>query len=103
MTASAADLPGEFALQQNYPNPFNPTTSIAYSVAGARGPGSEASRVKLAVYDLLGREVAVLVDEVQSAGTYVATFDAGRLASGTYIYRLSAAGTSMTKRMVVVR
>jgi predicted acyl esterase len=101
--ASAADLPDEFVLHQNYPNPFNPTTSIEYAVAGARGQGSEAGRVKLAVYDLLGREVAVLVDEVQPAGTYVVAFDAGGLASGTYIYRLSAAGTSMTKRMVLVR
>jgi predicted acyl esterase len=103
VTASAAELPGEFALHQNYPNPFNPTTSIAYAVAGARGHGSETSHVKLAVYDLLGREVAVLVDEVRPAGTHQVTFDAGGLASGMYVYRLSAAGISMTKRMVVLR
>ncbi len=103
VTASATDLPGEFMLHQNYPNPFNPTTTIEYAVAQARGQGAGTGRVRLVVYDLLGREVATLVDEVQPAGNYAVTFDAGGLASGTYVYRLSAAGRSMTKRMVVVR
>jgi predicted acyl esterase len=103
VTASTTDLPGEFMLHQNYPNPFNPTTTIDYAVAQASGQGAGIGRVKLVVYDLLGREVATLVDEVQPAGHYAVTFDAGGLASGTYVYRLSAAGRSMTKRMVVVR
>ena len=93
--------PGEFALLQNYPNPFNPATVIRFSVQG--GPGVGAARVRLAVYDLLGREVAVPVNGVLPAGAHSVTFDGAVLPSGVYLYRLTAAGRIATKAMVLVK
>jgi glycosidase len=117
------DRPIEFGLMQNYPNPFNPVTTIGFRVAGIGlqnpGPGSQdpgsntrnpepATRnVKLSVYDLLGREVAMLVNEGKAPGTYTAEFDAHRLASGVYLYRLTVSGNGIqfvdTKKMIVVK
>ena len=74
-------LPVQVLLEQNYPNPFNPKTEIGYQVPGV-------SEVRLVVYDLLGREVAVLVNEKKGPGSYEVTFDARNLASGVYFYRL---------------
>ncbi len=88
--------PAVFALDQNYPNPFNPVTRIRFSV-GARGP------VTLAVYDLLGREVAVLAEGMMDAGSYSVPFDASRFASGLYLYRLRSGAYVSTKKMVLVR
>ena len=96
--------PGRFSLDQNRPNPFNPTTVIRYQL-------SVASHVRLTVYDLLGREVATLVDGVQSAGVHSALFSGTECASGIYFYRLSAipaggtAGESFNqvKKMVLLR
>jgi hypothetical protein len=88
--------PSSFELMQNYPNPFNPTTTIKYQIPDAR-------YLKLAVYDLLGREVAVIVDGVQPAGTHVARFDAAGLASGAYVYRLTAGADVHIRRMMLVR
>jgi hypothetical protein len=79
------EIQGEYALLQNYPNPFNPSTTIEFRVGGA-GP----SHVRLAVSDMLGREVAVLVDEKKAPGNYRVTFDAADLSSGVYLYRLHA-------------
>jgi hypothetical protein len=104
--------PAAFALEQNYPNPFNPETRIRYTVPASSGSGRNAvaaagsahgGTVRLAVYDLLGREVAVLVDERKPAGSYEVTFDAARLASGVYVYRLTAGAFVGSRRMVVVR
>jgi len=89
-------IPDRFALQQNYPNPFNPTTEIRYQT-------SEVSRVALNVFDMLGRKVATLVDEVQEAGFKTVKFDAGGLASGVYFYQLKAGGFLSTKRMLIIR
>ena len=88
-------------LVQNWPNPFNPSTSIEYRIAGDGKTGEE--RVKLAVYDLLGREVAVLVDGYQTPGEHRVTFDARMLASGIYFYRLIAGGAVQTRRMALVK
>jgi hypothetical protein len=88
--------PTEFALFQNYPNPFNPSTTIAYRI-----PSS--SNVRLVVFDLLGRELAVLVDESKAAGSYEVRFDAPGLSSGVYFYRLQAAGIVETRSLVVLR
>ncbi len=78
---SAVAFPGEFSLSQNYPNPFNPTTSIRFQIM-------KSSQVELKVFDILGREVATLVDERLPAGTHETTFNAKGLASGVYLYRL---------------
>jgi hypothetical protein len=96
VTERAPGIPNEFALRQNFPNPFNPTTHVVYDI-----PAS--SHVRLAVYDIIGREVAVLVDAIQSPGRYRSDFDASRLTSGVYFYRIDAAGFTRTMRMMVVR
>jgi len=77
----------EFALEQNYPNPFNPKTVVTYQVP-------TVSKTRIAIYDLLGREVAVLVDGQKGPGSYEVTFDATGLASGVYLYRLTAGSPS---------
>ncbi len=76
-------IPSEFSLSQNYPNPFNPSTTIRYSIPAA-------SRVRLIVYDLLGKEVEVLVNETKTAGRYSVEFNASHLASGVYFYQIEA-------------
>jgi uncharacterized protein (DUF1501 family) len=96
-------VPTEFRLEQNYPNPFNPATVIKYTIAGARDRGLGVSNVRLVIYDLLGREVTVLVDEYRSPGTYTVQLDATNLSSGTYLYRLTAGSQSITKKMTVVK
>ncbi|HBQ58322.1 MAG TPA: hypothetical protein DD671_01490, partial [Balneolaceae bacterium] len=90
--------PVNFSLDQNYPNPFNPSTVISYQLA-------ENSTVTLEVYDMLGREVATLVNnERMTAGSHNVTFDAGNLSSGLYMYRLSTAnGQQITKKMMLVK
>ncbi len=88
--------PNEFALSQNYPNPFNPSTVINYTLP-------VNAHVSVAIYDLLGREVALLVNEYRTAGNHSVTFDAGMLPSGVYLYRLRAAGFTETKRLLLVK
>lgn len=90
------NLPLEFKLDQNYPNPFNPTTTIKYHI-------SAGSNVTLKVFDMLGREVAVLVDEMKSAGSYQHKFDASGLASGIYIYRLQAGKFIDSKKLILIK
>ena len=81
---------------QNYPNPFNPATVIRYSVPSD-------GHVRLAVYDMLARRVATLVDEVQTSGAYVATFNGSTLPSGLYTYVLEANGTVLKRMMSLVK
>lgn len=88
--------PLSFELNQNFPNPFNPSTKIRYSVAST-------SFVKLKVYDILGREIAELVNEEKPAGIYEANFEGSRLASGVYIYRLQAGNFIETKKMILLK
>ncbi len=92
----AADVPETFHLEQNYPNPFNPATTIRYRLA-------EAGPVRLDVFDVLGRRVAVLVDAFIPGGTHEVVFDAGPLPSGPYVYRLQTGNRIETKTMVLVR
>jgi hypothetical protein len=94
--AAGNTLPKIFALSQNYPNPFNPSTIIQYALPFK-------TRVKLAVYDVLGREIESLADGEFGAGSYRVTFDGSRFASGTYLYRLQAGDFSQTKRLVVLK
>ncbi|OGU63790.1 MAG: hypothetical protein A2X62_09835 [Stygiobacter sp. GWC2_38_9] len=89
-------IPTEFSLAQNYPNPFNPTTTIHYQL-------SEFANVSLKVYDVLGNEIATLVDQSQHAGKYNVRFDGSRLASGTYIYTLRTNSFTQTKKMLLVK
>ena len=88
--------PPAFALEQNYPNPFNPATTIPYVLP-------RPSRVRFVVYDLLGRELATLVDGPHEAGSFAVVFDATSLSSGVYFYRLTADGFSAMRRLVVLR
>jgi hypothetical protein len=89
-------LPASFTLAQNYPNPFNPSTTITYRIP--RG-----GHVRLSVYDLLGREVARLVDGMQSAGSHPSVFNASNLASGVYVYRLTSPGYAGQKSMIYMK
>ncbi|MBI5464874.1 MAG: T9SS type A sorting domain-containing protein [Ignavibacteriales bacterium] len=90
------EVPTSFSISQNYPNPFNPTTAISFQL-------SADSRVLLTVYDLLGREVATLVNREMAAGTYRVSFDGTKLSSGVYIYTFTAGGFSESKKMVLLR
>ncbi|HET6568097.1 MAG TPA: alpha-amylase family glycosyl hydrolase, partial [Rhodothermales bacterium] len=91
-------LPGfrAYKLGQNYPNPFRDETTISYAVP-------KLSHVKLVLYDLLGRQIAVLVDSVQAAGPYQVSFDARHLSGGMYVYRLEAEGHTLTRKMLLVK
>ena len=93
-----AVLPNEFSLSQNYPNPFNPSTSIQYQV-------SSNSQVTLKIYDILGNEVATLVNEEKEPGIYRAEFNTQdyQLASGIYLYRLQAGSYVETRKMVLMK
>ena len=91
-----ATAPTQYRLEQNYPNPFNPTTTIAFDVPALH-------QVELAVYDVIGRRVALLVDGVLAAGRHEATWQAGKLPSGTYFYRLTAGAFSQTKAMTLMK
>lgn len=88
--------PVQFGLEQNYPNPFNPTTEIRFRIA-------EGGFATLKVFDMLGREVATLVNENLPSGTHVSTFDAAGLASGVYYYRLTAGTLIETRKMILAR
>jgi hypothetical protein len=81
---------------QNYPNPFNPTTKINFAIP-------KQGLVTLKVYDVLGREVANLVNEVKTAGNYIVDFDASYLASGVYFYKLEVNGFTDVKRMMLIK
>jgi hypothetical protein len=89
-------VPNSYTLAQNYPNPFNPATKIEFSI-------TKAGLTTVKVYDLLGKEVATLVDENLAPGSYKTDFDASRLSSGTYIYTLTSGGTRMSKKMLLVK
>ena len=89
-------VPVQFTLEQNYPNPFNPTTAISYQL-------SANSFVTLKVYDLLGREVATLVNGQRESGSYQTTFDASHLSSGVYLYQLRAGDYVQTRKMALMK
>jgi hypothetical protein len=96
VTKEISPVPSVFGLGQNYPNPFNPSTQISYQL-------SKTSQVTLNVYDMLGREVAVLVNTHQGPGHYSVDFDASALPSGVYYYRLAADGNTSVKKMVLLK
>ena len=102
-SASSPVEPFTYLLEQNYPNPFNPLTIIKFTIGGNRGWGLGGSDVSLVVYDVLGRQVALLVHEKKSPGTYEVQFDGNNLASGVYFYRLQAGSYIDTKKLLLIR
>ncbi len=100
IVTSAADqnssIPNRFELYQNYPNPFNPSTTIKYDIP-------KESRVKIDVYDILGREVATLVDGIMKAGSYRIIWNANRFASGVYLYRIEAGDYHEVKKLLLLK
>lgn len=89
-------VPTDYKLEQNYPNPFNPGTVIRFAVP-------ERTMVTLKVYDIIGREIATLINEERDRGWYNQSFDASKLASGIYIYRLSAGAKVFSKKMMLIK
>ena len=87
-------LPGQYFLAQNYPNPFNPSTKIKFGL-------KDASVVSLKVYDILGNEVATLINEFRDAGDYEVNFNSVHLSSGIYFYKLTANGFAETRKMIL--
>lgn len=92
----ADQIPGKFELSQNYPNPFNPVTRIQYSV-------NSMELVSLKIYDILGNEVATLVNKEQPAGRYELMFNAEELSSGIYFYKLQSGSLIQTKKMILLK
>lgn len=89
-------LPTAFVLYQNYPNPFNPTTTIAYDIA-------KRAHVRIDIFNVIGQKVETLVDAVKNAGSYLAVFDGGRLASGVYFCRLRARSWDFTRKIMMIK
>jgi len=89
-------IPMKYSLEQNFPNPFNPETQINYSVA-------KNGFVKISVFDLLGREISVLVNEVKNAGYYSVNLNASNLSSGVYFYRMSCNGFVDTRKLTFIK
>jgi hypothetical protein len=89
-----SELPKEFSLSQNYPNPFNPNTNIGFRIA-------DFGFVSLKVYDIMGKETAVLVNDNLNAGEYTVNFDGSGLASGMYFYKLTSGEVTDTKKLIL--
>jgi len=96
ITQNETEIPAQYSLSQNYPNPFNPTTNINFSIP-------KTGLVKISVFDMLGREVAVIVNKEMTAGSYLANFDASKLSSGVYFYRLVSGDFTATKKMMLIK
>ncbi|QQS38241.1 MAG: T9SS type A sorting domain-containing protein [Ignavibacteriales bacterium] len=104
LDAEVQSIPNTFSLEQNYPNPFNPATKIKYSIPSVETRQVlSLHRVTLKVYDILGNEVSKLVDEFKDAGSYEVVFDASSLASGFYIYKLTAGNFTSSKKMLLIK
>jgi hypothetical protein len=97
------DVPTEFLLSQNYPNPFNPTTKIKFTIPGNVILSGAKNLVILKVYDVLGNEIASVVNEEKPAGSYEVDFDATELTSGVYFYQLKAGSFIETKKMIILK
>lgn len=96
LNVSAVEIPVDFTLMQNYPNPFNPTTTIKFGLP-------EEAKVDLVIYDILGQRIENIVSEKFEAGYHEVVFNGGRLASGVYLYRISADNFSKVKKMILIK
>jgi hypothetical protein len=96
VTRISIETPVNYTLSQNYPNPFNPTTKINFALP-------KSGLVTLKVYDIVGKEVATLVNEVKNAGSYSVDFNASNLSSGMYFYKVSVNGFSEIKKMMLIK
>jgi len=96
-------LSTDYTLYQNYPNPFNPTTKISWQISASLNPSKGGTLATLKVYDILGKEVAVLVNEELRAGIYEIEFDASKLSSGIYFYQLRTKSFVQTRNMILLR
>lgn len=96
ITPAGNNEPSEYKLEQNYPNPFNPTTTIQYQIPND-------GLVTLKIYDMLGKEVATLVNEVKTAGTFDVQWNASGLPSGVYFYKLTSNNFTDVKRMILMK
>lgn len=104
VTVENASLPDRYTLMQNYPNPFNPSTKIKFTIPSVIASGAKQTQiVSLKVYDILGNEVANLVNEVKEQGAYTVNFDASQLSSGIYFYRIQAGSFIETEKMILLR
>jgi len=92
----SSEVPDNFSLSQNYPNPFNPETNIKFALL-------KSGEVKLTVFDAIGKEISVLLNEYKTQGVYTATFDAANFPSGTYYYKLETDGFSEVKKMILLK
>ncbi|KAA0237922.1 MAG: T9SS type A sorting domain-containing protein [Ignavibacteriota bacterium] len=93
----------EFRLEQNYPNPFNPSTKIKYQIPATLNPSKGGTLVQLIVYDILGNQIATLVNEEKQSGVYEVEFDGSNLPSGIYFYQLRTGDIVQTKKMVYLK
>jgi len=93
---NSSEIPTEFSLSQNYPNPFNPSTVIRYSLI-------DNGFTSLKIYDISGKEVANLVNELQTSGSYEVKFNGSNFASGVYFYKIQAGSFSAVKRMFLIK
>ncbi|HBQ61646.1 MAG TPA: T9SS C-terminal target domain-containing protein, partial [Balneolaceae bacterium] len=95
-TKENSTVPERYELKQNYPNPFNPVTNITYSIP-------QSGQVKIAVFDMLGKKVVTLTNEIQSAGDHTVTFDASSLSSGVYLYRIETDNFVGMNKMTLIK
>lgn len=96
MTNISSQIPANYSLSQNYPNPFNPATNIGFKIA-------DFGSVRLSVYDVLGKEVAILVNQQLQPGTYEVSWDASKFSSGVYFYRIEAGEFNAVNKMILVK
>ena len=97
------NIPIKFSLEQNYPNPFNPRTKINYNIPSVISNGGRNLKIELKVYDILGNVITDLVNEEKPAGNYEIEFDASRLSSGVYFYKLQAGAFVQIRKMILLK
>ena len=103
VTIPQNDISQKFTLNINYPNPFNPTTEISYSISTEASLEEQLPVINLSIFDMNGKKIATLVNDIKSAGYYSVKWDASHVSSGIYFYRLQAGDFVDTKKMVFMK